>query len=399
MGKSVNFAAMRAIWTVWKKELIDHLRDRRTVLMVFMLSVLMGPLLLVGLSYFISNVEEKAEKKEVFIVGVVNAPRLANFLARQDFTVKDPKPDFRDLIKEGKHDAVLVVPAEFSEKFATGSAEVELVYDDTRQSASSQSIGVLRQVLRAFNSEVTAQRLMARGVSPGIVRVVEVRNTNLGTPAQRAAALMFIIPWMALFAGISGCTSVAIDMTAGERERGSLEPLLLNPIDRLSIVLGKWAAVATYAVTIVVLILAGFAITLVLIPLPKLASLISLSAMQYLSFAALLFPFAPAIAALQMLIATYGRSFKEAQTYVSYLIFVFSFVPVIAQFSQLKDADWQLLVPMLGQMMVLNRILRGETLGMMYFVVPLIVCAVIATVSIYLLNKLLQKEKIIFGRS
>jgi len=69
MGKSANFAAMRAIWTVWKKELIDHLRDRRTVLMVFMLSVLMGPLLLVGLSYFISNVEEKAEKKEVFIVG------------------------------------------------------------------------------------------------------------------------------------------------------------------------------------------------------------------------------------------------------------------------------------------------------------------------------------------
>ena len=399
MGKSVNFVAMRAIWTVWKKELIDHLRDRRTVLMVFMLSVLMGPLLLVGLSYFISNVEEKAEKKEVFIVGVVNAPQLANFLARQDFTVKDPKPDFRDLIKEGKHDAVLVVPAEFAEKFATGSAEVELVYDDTRQNASSQSIGVLRQVLRAFNSEVTAQRLMARGVSPGIVRVVEVRNTNLGTPAQRAAALMFIIPWLALFAGISGCTSVAIDMTAGERERGSLEPLLLNPIDRLSIVLGKWAAVATYAVTIVVLILAGFAITLVLIPLPKLASLISLSAMQYLSFAALLFPFAPAIAALQMLIATYGRSFKEAQTYVSYLIFVFSFVPVIAQFSQLKDADWQLLVPMLGQMMVLNRILRGETLGMIYFVVPLTVCTVIATVSIYLLNKLLQQEKIIFGRS
>jgi sodium transport system permease protein len=210
---------------------------------------------------------------------------------------------------------------------------------------------------------------------------------------------MFIIPWMALFAGISGCTSIAIDLTAGERERGSLEPLLLNPIERLSIVLGKWAAVATYAVTIVILILAGFAITLLLIPLPKLANLISLSAMQYLSFAALLFPFAPAIGALQMLIATYGRSFKEAQTYVTYLIFVFSFVPVLPQFLQIKDADWQLLVPMMGQLMVLNRVLRGETLGAIHFVVPLIICAIIATVSIFMLNKLLQKENIIFGRS
>jgi sodium transport system permease protein len=396
MGNSVNFSA---VLTVWKKELIDHLRDRRTVMMVFMLSVLMGPLLLVGLSFFISNIEEKAEKKEVFILGAANAPQLANFLARQDFTIKDPKPDFRELIKEGKHDAVLVVGKEFGEKFATGNAEVELVYDDTRQSASAQSIGILRQVMRGFNAEVTSQRLMARGVSPTVTRVVETRNTNLGTPAQRAAALMFIIPWMALFAGISGCTSIAIDLTAGERERGSLEPLLLNPIDRLSIVLGKWAAVATYAVTIVMLILAGFALTLVLIPLPKLANLISLSAMQYLSFAALLFPFAPAIGALQMLIATYGRSFKEAQTYVTYLIFVFSFVPVLPMFLQIKDADWQLVVPMMGQLMVLNRVLRGETLGAIHFVVPLIICVIIATVSIYLLNKLLHKENIIFGRS
>jgi sodium transport system permease protein len=396
MANSVNLAA---VLTVWKKELIDHLRDRRTVMMVFMLSVMMGPLLLVGLSYFVSNVEEKAEKKEVFILDAGNAPQLSNFLARQDFTIKDPKPDFRELIKEGKHDAVLVVPKEFAEKFATGSAEVELVYDDTRQNSSAQSIGILRQIMRGFNGEVTSQRLMARGVSPAVTRVVEVRNTNLGTPAQRAAALMFIIPWMALFAGISGCTSIAIDLTAGERERGSLEPLLLNPIDRLSIVLGKWAAVATYAVTIVSLILAGFALTLVLIPLPKLASVISLSGSQYLSFAALLFPFAPAIGALQMLIATYGRSFKEAQTYVTYLIFVFSFVPVLPLFLQIKDADWQLVVPMMGQLMVLNRVLRGETLGAVHFVVPLIVCVVIATVSIYLLNKLLHKENIIFGRS
>jgi sodium transport system permease protein len=392
----MNFAT---VFTVLKKEITDHFRDRRTVAMVFLLSVLMGPLMLIGLSYFISSVEEKAEKREVFVLGHENAPQLANFLARQDVKIKPPKEEFRDLIKAGKHDAVLVVPKDFSEKFLIGEATLELVYDDTRQDASGASIGVLRRLVRGFNSEVTTQRLIARGVSPSITKGVEIRDTNMGTTAQRAAALLFIIPWMALIVGVTGCVSVAIDVTAGERERGSLEPLLLNPVERIAIILGKWGAVAVYGGLIVVAILAGFAATLQFVPMPKLAEVITLSAGQYLGFAALLLPFAPAMGALQMLIATYGRSFKEAQTYVSYLITAVSLVPAIALFAQLKDATWQLFVPMLGQLMVLTRILRGEAVPAMYIIVPLLICLLITVLSVFMMSRLVQQEKIIFGRS
>jgi len=113
--------------------------------------------------------------------------------------------------------------------------------------------------MTGFNREVSTQRLLAHGVSPGLLRAVEVQDTNLGTPAQRAAMLLFIIPWLALIVGITGCMAVAIDMTAGERERGSLEPLLMNPIARPSLILGKWLAVACYGMGIVLLLLAGFA--------------------------------------------------------------------------------------------------------------------------------------------
>ena len=392
----MNWATM---FTVLRKELIDHLRDRRTVLMVFSLSIVMGPLILVGLTYFISSVEEKAEKREVFVLGAMNAPQLANFFARQDITIKDPKPDFRELIKQGKHDAVLVVPKDFAEKFLTGKAEVELVYDDTRQDTGGGAGGVLRRLLRAFNSEVGNQRLIARGVSPQVLRAVEVQDTNMGTPAQRAAMLLFIIPWMALIVGVTGCVAVAIDMTAGERERGSLEPLLMNPVSRSAVIIGKWGAVAAYSIVIVSLILLGFGLTLAFAPMPKLAGFISLSPTQYLLFAAMLFPFAPAIGALQMLIATYGRTFKEAQTYVSYLVTALSLVPVVAMFGQFKDAAWQLFVPMLGQLMVLTRILRGETVEAIHILLPLGICVLIAIVSIVLLTRLLQRESIIFGRS
>lgn len=395
----MNVLNFKTIFTVLKKELRDHLRDRRTALMIFVSSIAVGPLVLIGMSYFISSIEEKAEKKEVFVLNITHAPQLANFFARQDFTIKEPKPDFRVLIGQGKHDAVLVVPDDFAEKFVTGRADVELVYDDTRQDASAQSIGIIRRLMTGFNREVSTQRLLAHGVSTNLLRAVEVQDTNLGTPAQRAAMLLFIIPWLTLIVGITGCMAVAIDMTAGERERGSLEPLLMNPIARPSLILGKWLAVACYGMGIVLLLLAGFAATLTFFPLPKIASVVSLSPAQYFGFAVMLLPFAPAIGALQMLIATFGRSFKEAQTYVSYLYTVVSFIPVIAMFTQLKDATWQLFVPMLGQMMVLTRILRGEHLEAMHFLIPLSVCVAMTAVAIAALTGLMAKEKIIFGRS
>ena len=110
------------VLTVCSKELTDHLRDKRTAAMIFFLSIAMGPLLLIGLTQFISSVEKKAEAREVFVHGRSNSPEIVNFFARQDVTIKDPTPDFRELIKNGKHDPVLVIPKQFAEKFHTPAA-------------------------------------------------------------------------------------------------------------------------------------------------------------------------------------------------------------------------------------------------------------------------------------
>ena len=177
------------IITVCKKELTDHLRDRRTALMIFLLSIAMGPIMLFGMSYFISSIEKKAEAREIYVQGRQNAPQLMNFFARQDVAIVEPKAEFRELIKTGRHDPVLVIPTDFQDKFPTGEAAVELVYDDTRQDSGNVAIGVLRRLMRGFNAEVANQRLLARGVSPLVNRVVEVRDVNMGTPAQRAAQL------------------------------------------------------------------------------------------------------------------------------------------------------------------------------------------------------------------
>lgn len=391
--------SLGTVFTVCKKELVDHLRDKRTATMIFLLSIAMGPVMLFGMSYFISSIEKKAEAREVYVQGKENAPQLSNFFARQDITLLEPKADFRELIKTGKHDPVLVIPKDFEEKLLTGTANVELVFDDTRQDSGNVSIGVLRRLLRGFNGEVANQRLIARGISPLVTRAVEVRDVNMGTAAQRAAQMLFMIPFITLIVCVTGCTAVAIDMTAGERERGSLEPLLMNPVGRMALVTGKWLAVGVYGVGVVALSLTGFWLTLRVMPMPKLETVFSITGMQFLGFGATMLSFAPAMGALQMLIATYGRTFKEAQTYVSYLITAVSMFPMIVIFGQIKDATWQLFVPMLGQLMVITRILRGDPVDWAHFVVPFAINASITAVAILLIAKLLTQEKIIFGRA
>jgi sodium transport system permease protein len=394
-----NLPKFRTILTVAKKELKDHLRDKRTATMIFLLSIAMGPIILMGLGYFISSIEQKAEKKEIFVAGKQNGAELVNFFERQDMKLMEPKPDFRELIKQGNHDPVLVIPADFSAKFLTGDAKVELVYDDTRQGSSSVAVGALRRAMGAFNSEVSSLRLIARGVSPSLMRPVEIQSTNLGTAAQRAAALLFIIPWITLIGCVTGCTAMAVDLAAGERERGSLEPLLMTPIARDALVLGKGLAVSIYSLGIATLTLTGFALTLKFANLPAIGSVLSLAPLQYLSFFGMLLTFAPAMASIQMLLATYGRNFKEGQTYASYAIQLVAILPAVAMFAQLKDATWQLFVPVLAQLMVITRLLRGETTDLIHYLLPATVNAIIFATAIFLIARLLRQEKIIFGRT
>jgi sodium transport system permease protein len=193
--------------------------------------------------------------------------------------------------------------------------------------------------------------------------------------------------------------TIAIDSTAGERERGSLEPLLANPVPVREIVLGKWLAAWVFASGVAALTLTGFVIAASLYAQKKLAALLAFGTPEFALFLLLVVPFAAMTAAVQMLICTYGRSYREAQTYVSYLATVVSFVPVIVLFSGLKDAAWQLAVPVLAQQVVLSRVVRGDLLAPIDWLLPGAVALVLAALCIALVARLLRDERIVFGRS
>jgi sodium transport system permease protein len=388
-----------AAWVVFRKELKDALRDRRTWTIVLVSSMLAGPLSLLLLATFISGVEESIAKREVYLANGSAAPTLVNFLQRAGSNVKDAPPDYREQIRTGRlQNAVIVVPSDFESRLASGRPlRIEVIHDESANKAQPAVRAAIAS-LRAFNRELGTQRLLARGVSPQVLTPIEIDEVNLASSQSRGAQLLFLVPWLALLGAVVGAISVAIDVTAGERERGSLEPLLMNPVTAGAVVLGKWAVVALCSAAVVVLTLAGFWVSLLFVRSERLAALMQFGLPESALFIAMLLPFSAMVAALNMLAATYGRSHKEAQTYASYLTMLVNFAPIVPLFLSVRDAAWQLFVPAIAQQTVMMRALRGEGIGTADVLLPGAIALAVTAAALLAQARLLGNERIVFAR-
>jgi len=390
---------VRAAFVVFRKELTDALRDRRTWLVVLVSSLVAGPVSLLLLASFVSSAEESAAKREVVIANAAAAPTLINFLQRQGAQVRDAPSDYREQLQSGRlQNAVVVIPDDFARRLASGeSAQINVVFDETAARAQA-AVRTTLALLQGYNRELGVQRLLARAASPQLLQPLQIEEVNLAGSRGRGAQLLFLVPWLALVGAVVGAISVAIDVTAGERERGSLEPLLMNPVSTASIVIGKWAVAAACSAAVVVLTLAGFTVAMQFVRSENLAALMQFGAPEAMLFIVLLLPFSAMVASLNMLAATYGRSHKEAQTYASYIAMLVNFVPIIPLFLTIRDATWQLLVPALGQQTVLMRALRGESVGAIDILLPSAIALAATAAALTLQARLLRDERIVFSR-
>lgn len=388
------------VWTVFLKELRDAARDRRSWLIALAMSLLSGPAVLLLIATFVGGIEENVAKREVVIEAGERAPTLVNYLQRAGATVVAAPADWRERLRRGTlANAVLVPAADFEQRLARGqTAPLDVYFDDSHDRAQAAVRASVR-LLQGFDRELGTQRLIARGVSPQLTAPLEVRENNVAPATAAGARLLFIVPWAALMVAVFGALAVAIDVTAGERERGSLEPLLGNPVSTGALVLGKWGVVMAYSIAIVVLTMAGFLASMRLIRSETLAALLQLDWPEVAIFVALLLPFAALMAALNMLAALFGRSYKEAQTYVGYLAMAVQFSALLPVFLTVRDAAWQWFVPAIAQLTVLMKALRGEAVGAYDLAVPAAVALAGTALCLWLQARLLTRERIVFARS
>ena len=381
---------MSAVWTVFRKELIDALRDRRTLLIVLLSSVAMGPLVLVLISGLVASFEKRAEERVVLVAGAEHAPTLVNHLERQTWTVKAPPADWeRQLAARSLGDAVLVVTPGFEAELAAAEAPLVEIVSHTANSRAEASARGVERLLRGFSREQATLRLAWRGVAPALLEPMRVENRDLADSASRSAQLAFILPYFVLMAVLYGAMNAALDTTAGERERGSLEPLLMNPAERSALVAGKWLAVAAVAMLIAVLACLSFLPGQWLIRSEALAAMFRFGVGEAAAFVGLLLPLAAALSALLMAIAIRCKTFKEAQANATVVILVVTLLPLVLMFGQEGEKPWHLWLPALAQSTLMARVLKGEGMEPMEVLIPVAVAAAVVVVALgYVSRKL-----------
>ncbi|MEP6701396.1 MAG: ABC transporter permease [Betaproteobacteria bacterium] len=356
--KPIGFARAAAI--VFGKEIVDALRDRRTLLLTLFGSVISGPLILLLLFKLISTEIDRAEQLKLPVIGAERAPALIAYLERERVKIEPPPADYRAKIRSGEIEVVLEIDEKFAEDAGSGrAARVRLYYDESRQRTGTMTRAI-RGLLRGYAGLWGDERLALRGIASDVGQPLAVDVVNLSTPQQSGSQTLTILAFYAVFATLLGGVASAADSTAGERERGTLPVILTAPVGAGSIIFGKWAAVAVLACSVLLLTLTGFYLTLQFGPVPRVGIPFVFGAREYGGFLLILIPLGCCFAAILTALGALGRTFKEAQTNSQILITVVALLPVVQMFQFGKEPDWLKWVPVNGHFHLLTQILRGD---------------------------------------
>jgi len=333
------------------------------------------------------------------VAGAKNAPNLVAFLERHGARVETAPPDYEQKIRDGDLDLAISVPDDYGKDFVGGlPAALQLVIDGSRNK-SRAPIRRVEQLLSQYSSQLGSLRLLARVVSPSLAAPLAVSEVDLATPEKTAAQLLNVVPIFLLLACFVGGMHLAIDCTAGERERGSLEPLLVNPVSRPAILAGKWAATVLVAMVALIVTLVAFEVALSRVPLQDLGVKVSLSAPVGARLFALAVPLAVCAGAFELSLALFARTFKEAQTYLSLLVVVPMVPATFLALSPLREGLALMCIPVLSQAMLFGDVLRGESVPLSYIAVSAAGTLLLGVAFFAFAVRLLGNERIVFGRS
>lgn len=392
---------MRQIWVIFQKEVIDNLRDKRSITSALS-TPLFFPLFLLALIVVMGQTlfADPQEKPLVLpVIGAEHAPDLISYLKQNNVQIVGGPADPEEAVRVGDVDVVLVIPAEYPEEFSQGRpAPLQLIMDTTRQS-SIRSIERSTTLVSQYSQGLGLMRLQARGVDPNVTVPLAVTQVDLATPQSQAIIFLNMLPFFLVMIIFTGGMYVIIDTTAGERERGSLEPLLINPATRAQFALGKLLASLPFSIVTLMISLVTFGLVFNLFPLEEYINIpmrVDLSALVAIFW--LLLPLVLLSAALQMVVASYTRSFKEAQTYLSFLPLLAGLPSAFLAFLPVRSSPALSLIPTFGQSLIINQLLRGEPVlasNMLLTVISTLVFSVLVTL---LAVRLYYREQILYGR-
>ena len=391
---------MKPWWVVVRKEVLESLRDRRTLLSALVLAPLFGPLMFsFSMQTMLKRgVDEQDKPLQVAVMGKEHAPNLVQWLESQgleDVPAPKDEPSIPAAVRDGKPRLVLVIGPDYGERFRAAKTAGMKVYVDSSDQDSQRDFRRLDRLLQNYSSQTSALRLAACGVAPSIAQPVVLDEIDVSTPASRAQSLLAILSYFLLFSTLIGGMYVAIDATAGERERGSLEPLVSLPVSREALVAGKFVATMVFSSVSLVLTLASFAISLRFVPLESIGMSANLGPKVLTGVFLSLLPFVPLAAALLTLVASFARSFREAQSWMTGALLVPTLPIMVAAMTGMKPTALLMAVPSLSQHFLIARLLRDEAIPLTDGLLSAGGSLLLAAVLLVFVVRLWRREKLL----
>ena len=388
---------MRTLGIVFRKEVLDNFRDRRTLMSALLLGPLFGPIIFafaINLSLK-QSLSDVSQTLELPVLGAEYAPNLVSYLRSYNIDITaapGSRAEAVAAVESGTHDVVVVIAETFGRDLAEGTpATVEIITDQANRAAERESRRATR-ALASYSQELAALRLSARGVSPQVLRPLNIDVVDVSTPSGRSAMLLGMMSYFFIFALLTGGMNLAIDTTAGERERGSLEPLLCLPVTRDQLILGKILAACVFMAASLAISLISFFVVLKFVSLEQLGMTPNFGPVVVGIAFLLLLPFALVGATLMTLVASFTKSYKEAQTWLSVVLLAPTLPILIVSILMVRPSTLLMFVPSLSQHLLLVGLIRNEPLVGLHVAVSVAGTLAVGALLAWVCTRLYRRE-------
>ena len=237
---------------ILKKECTDNIRDRRA-LFSSLAPAIFAPIFLVGLiTFMLDKIKgESGDPTEFSVIGAEFAPGLMNFLNTKNVAIKQLThvSVAQDLVLDGTERVLLIIKPNYKERFNTGHQNtVKIIYEGSAISETFKHVSRLKAFINQYSSRTGLLRLQTRGINPSLISPIRIAELDVASPAAKALSMLMYLPYLIIVTIFIGALPLAIDTTAGEKERGSLEPLLVQPVKRSTLIYGKMAAISIFSI-------------------------------------------------------------------------------------------------------------------------------------------------------
>jgi sodium transport system permease protein len=362
---------MHAILTVFSKEFRENLRDRRTLFTALIFGPLFAPLLFAAiLSLMIQRSDTQQDQPlELAIAHAERAPNLVGQFVANGVTVVPvafEDAQARAAVQRHEHKLILMVPEDYATRFAAGRPAPLMLYSDASDNFAERDERRVKAILGQYSSTLVRLRMIARGMDPMMLAPIAVHDIDVSTPASRSVLALGSMSYFILLTMLMGGLYLSIDATAGERERGSLEPLLTTPVRRDHLIYGKILAACAYMTLSLVLSVTALSIVLRFVGLEGFGMSVNFGPLIALKMILYCLPLIPLGASLMTIVAAYTRSYREAQTYLGLVLLVPTLPLVFAGALGLRPTLPLMAAPSLSQHFLITSLLRDEALPLSY---------------------------------